>query len=97
MVRVGDAIHNHLMPCPSRVTSRFVAREVLSTSRSRTAQLERLRRVHGYQGIMVAAEWQGLVQTTGKASMAIGNMVQRGGFVYVYDEKGRQLSATPAR
>ena len=28
--------------------------------------------------------------------MAIGNAVQRGGFVYVYDEKGRQLSALAA-
>ncbi len=28
--------------------------------------------------------------------MAIGNAVQRGGLVYVYDEKGRQLSALSA-
>ena len=28
--------------------------------------------------------------------MAIGNAVQRGSFVYVYDEKGRQLTALPA-
>ncbi len=28
--------------------------------------------------------------------MAIGNAVQRGSFVYVYDEKGRQLSALSA-
>lgn len=28
--------------------------------------------------------------------MAIGNAVQRGGFVYVYDEKGRQISALSA-
>lgn len=28
--------------------------------------------------------------------MAIGNAVQRGNFVYVYDEKGRQLSALSA-
>lgn len=47
--------------------------------------------------ITVAAEWRGLVQTTGEASMAVGNAVQRGGFVYVHDKKGRQLSATPAR
>jgi len=44
----------------------------------------------------VEAEQQGLVQTTGEASMAIGNAVQRGGFVYVYDEKGRQISALSA-
>ncbi len=29
--------------------------------------------------------------------MAIGSAVQRGGFVYVHDEKGRQISSTPAR
>lgn len=29
--------------------------------------------------------------------MSIGNAAQRGGTVYVYDEKGRQLSATSAR
>lgn len=28
--------------------------------------------------------------------MAVGNAIQRGGFVYVYDEKGRQLSALAA-
>lgn len=28
--------------------------------------------------------------------MAIGNAVQRGSFVYVYDEKGRQLASVPA-
>jgi hypothetical protein len=28
--------------------------------------------------------------------MAIGSAVQRGTFVYVYDEKGRQLTALPA-
>ena len=28
--------------------------------------------------------------------MAIGSAVQRGSFVYVYDEKGRQLTALPA-
>lgn len=28
--------------------------------------------------------------------MAIGNVVERGGFVYVYDEKGHQLSAIAA-
>ena len=28
--------------------------------------------------------------------MAIGSAVQRGGLVYVYDEKGRQLSALSA-
>jgi hypothetical protein len=28
--------------------------------------------------------------------MAIGNAVQRGSWVYVYDEKGRQLRALPA-
>lgn len=28
--------------------------------------------------------------------MAIGNAVQRGSIVYVYDEKGRQLTALPA-
>ena len=29
--------------------------------------------------------------------MAIGSAVQRGSFVYVYDERGRQTSAVPAR
>ena len=28
--------------------------------------------------------------------MAIGNAVQRGAFVYVYDEKGRQIRSHPA-
>lgn len=28
--------------------------------------------------------------------MAIGSAVQRGGFVYVYNEKGTQLAAIPA-
>ncbi len=28
--------------------------------------------------------------------MVIGSAVQRGSFVYVYDEKGRQLTALPA-
>ena len=28
--------------------------------------------------------------------MAIGSAVQRGSFVYVYDEKGRQLATVPA-
>ena len=28
--------------------------------------------------------------------MAIGSAVQRGGFVYVHDERGRQLCALPA-
>jgi len=28
--------------------------------------------------------------------MAIGSAVQRGSFVYVYDEKGRQLTTLPA-
>lgn len=28
--------------------------------------------------------------------MAIGNAVQRGGFVYIYDEKGRQVASLPA-
>ncbi len=28
--------------------------------------------------------------------MAIGSAVQRGSFVYVYDEKGRQLASVPA-
>lgn len=28
--------------------------------------------------------------------MAIGNAVQRGSFVYVYDEKNRQISTIPA-
>ena len=28
--------------------------------------------------------------------MAIGSAVQRGPFVYVYDEKGRQMTAVPA-
>lgn len=28
--------------------------------------------------------------------MAIGSAVQRGSFVYVYDEKGHQLAALPA-
>ncbi|MDN7845789.1 hypothetical protein QZM05_22615 [Burkholderia multivorans] len=28
--------------------------------------------------------------------MAIGNAVQRGSYVYVYDEKGKQLYAKPA-
>ena len=28
--------------------------------------------------------------------MAIGSAVQRGSFVYVYDEKGRQMTAVPA-
>jgi len=28
--------------------------------------------------------------------VAIGSAVQRGSFVYVYDEKGRQLTALPA-
>ena len=28
--------------------------------------------------------------------MAIGSAVQRGGYVYVYDEKGRQLAMVPA-
>lgn len=27
--------------------------------------------------------------------MAIGNAVERGGFVYIYDEKGRQTAAVP--
>jgi hypothetical protein len=29
--------------------------------------------------------------------MPIGNAVQRGGFVYVYNEKGQQISTTQAR
>lgn len=28
--------------------------------------------------------------------MAIGNAVQRGSFVYIYDEKGRQIASAPA-
>jgi hypothetical protein len=28
--------------------------------------------------------------------MAIGNAIQKGSFVYVYDEKGRQLGCIPA-
>ena len=28
--------------------------------------------------------------------MSIGSAVQRGSFVYVYDEKGRQLATVPA-
>lgn len=32
----------------------------------------------------------------GDMSMAIGNAVQRGAFVYIYDEKGRQLRSLPA-
>lgn len=28
--------------------------------------------------------------------MAIGNAVQRGSFVYIYDEKGRQIGSVPA-
>ncbi len=28
--------------------------------------------------------------------MAIGSAVQRGSFVYVYDEKGRQIATVPA-
>ncbi len=28
--------------------------------------------------------------------MAIGSAVQRGAFVYVYDDKGRQMTAVPA-
>lgn len=28
--------------------------------------------------------------------MAIGNAVQRGSFIYVYDEKGRQIATIPA-
>lgn len=28
--------------------------------------------------------------------MAIGSAVQRGGYVYIYDEKGRQLGMVPA-
>ena len=28
--------------------------------------------------------------------MAIGNAVQKGGFVHVYDEKGRQTGSVPA-
>ena len=27
--------------------------------------------------------------------MAIGNAVQRGAFVYIYDEKGRQIGSVP--
>ena len=33
----------------------------------------------------------GLISSNGDIGMAIGNAVQRGNFVYVYDERGRQL------
>jgi hypothetical protein len=36
------------------------------------------------------------IRSTGEDQMAIGNAVQRGSFVYVYDEKGRQLRALSA-
>ena len=34
--------------------------------------------------------------TEGGTTMAIGNAVQRGNFVYIYDEKGRQAAAVSA-
>jgi hypothetical protein len=33
---------------------------------------------------------------SGESDMAIGNAIQRGSFVYVYDEKGRQIARLSA-
>lgn len=73
---------------------------VLQTGRPLTTEgvPERLLPVHGWPGVRTAAaETAGrYCNQDGEASMAIGNAVQRGNYVYVYDERGRQLSALPA-